>query len=441
MNRVIFLSVLFLLSIRYGKAQNVLTLEKAISIGLENNFQIKIDEANIRIAENNNSWARAGRAPTVDLNGTFNPNLVNDNNPASFLNGVYLAGGLGANIDVNWTLFSGGRIQVAKEQLELLGGQQRLLKEASINDVIRNIVQGYQDVLLQKERLTVLRESYILSDKRLDYEETRKEFGASNSFNIAQFEEAVLGDSINILNQLELINLSKQSLYSVLNINPDQSYAFEGVLKVTLEDLDLEKIRATLEEENYTLKNLRVLEDLSKINTRIAQSARKPMIGVSASFGVSENYFKFYKDDPSTGEPFPGAFSNRINLGIGANFSYNLSDGGNRKKDIENAIISEEIAQLNILNTTVNLNNQIRTLINNYENQKNILLLNDQQLVVVERNLEMAEERYKSGIISSVDYRAIQNQYLAAAFNKTSSIFNLIITKSEIDWLVGTYNR
>ena len=65
-------------------AQEEMTLEKAIAIGLENNYGIKISDTNIAIAENNDSWAVAGSGITLDLNGSFTNNLINNQNPASF---------------------------------------------------------------------------------------------------------------------------------------------------------------------------------------------------------------------------------------------------------------------------------------------------------------------------------------------------------------------
>ena len=421
-------------------SQTVLSLESAIVMGLENSMQIKIDEANIQIADNNNTWAVAGRTPTIDIVGTMNPTLINDNNPASFLNGTFALGGIGVATNVNWTVFAGGRIKIAKEELELLGDQQRLLRDVSVNTLVRDIIQAYQDVLFQEERLALLKESLELSQVRLTYEETRKQFGSSSSFNILQFEEALLTDSINILSQEDIIQTSKNNLKSIMQVPSDMSIILDDRLEVVMEDLDELKLRSQLEEKNYTLRTLRMVEDLNAINTRIAETATKPTVNLTASTGFTRNYFKFFMDDPNTGEQFPGVWSNRINLNLGADVSWNFYDGGLRKNDIQNAKIQEDIAQYDVIRTTVELDNQIDRLVESYNNQKSILTLNDKQLDVVRRNLVIAEEQYKAGRISSIDYRSIQNQFLNASFTKTTSIYNLLITKSEIDWLIGSYS-
>jgi len=108
--------------------QEILTLEKAISIGMENNFSIKINEKNIEIAENNDTWVNTGKTPTIDLNAGFNNNFTNDNNPASFLQGTYYNGSLNGALTGNWVFYNGGRFKISKQQLELAVRQEYLNK-------------------------------------------------------------------------------------------------------------------------------------------------------------------------------------------------------------------------------------------------------------------------------------------------------------------------
>jgi len=440
MKNIVVSSVLFFsLCVTGITGQEVMSLEKAISIGLEENFQIKVDEANVQIAENNNSWARAGKGITVDLNGTGSLSLTNDNNPASFLNGSYFVAGLGGSIDANWLVLSGGRVRIAKDQLNLFVEQQKQLQSTGAHNIIRDIIQSYYVVLLQQERLTVLEELIDLSRKRLVYEESKKEFGASNSFNLIQFQDAVLSDSVNIVSQHNQINIAKRSLYSLLSINADQNYDFPERLAVQIEEINQEELSQTLEEESPTLRTLMILSELNQLNSQLEEASRKPTLSLNASAGLSEGYFKFFGNDPRTGEPIKGQFSNRMNIAIGANLNWNLYDGGVSSTNVENSKISEEVNQLDILEARLQLTNQLNILVQNYNDQKNLLLLADDQINLADRNLTITEERFKLGQISSIDFRAVQTQYVNVAFNKVNAIYNLLISKSEIDWLVGVF--
>jgi len=435
MSKIIF----FLLLSYVISGQEIMTIEKAISIGLNNNYGIQIADKNIEIAEQNNTWARAGKTPTVDLVGSFTNNLVNDNNPASFIQGVYYSGSLSAGLNANWVVYNGGRIKINKEQLELAIDQQQLNKLTDINELFRNIYQQYYEVIFQKEQLEVLRQVARLSQDRLSYEETKKEFGASNSYNLIQFESAIIADSNAIVTQKQLIETAKRTLYNTLDIAEYKNYTFEERLSIVPEEIEGSKLKELMSEENYTLKSLQMIASVNRLNTGLAKASRKPTISISGGITFAENGFKIFSDNPNSGDPFPFLLANRLSGNLNANLSYNLYDGGVRKDDIQSAQLQEEVDQLNIIQAKAELNNQLDILIANYKNQLEVLTLTDQQIQIANRNLEITEERFKSGQVSSLDYRNVQNIYLNAAFAKVGSIYGLLITKSEIDFLVGLY--
>lgn len=432
--------IYFLLFINYAViGQEVMTLEKAMTIALENSFQIKIDEANIRVADNNNTWARAGRYPTLDLNGSFQATFLNDNNPASFINGSSFSAGIGPSLDLQWLAYGGGRVGILKDQFDQLGTQQEVLGSINVQALLRSVVQSYYNVLLQQERSEVLSEVLNLSNDRLSYEETRKEFGAATSFSLLQFEDAVLTDSINVVTQNQQEDIAKRMLYNVLLVDQESDYDFPDRLSVVPEEVDREKLRTELLSDNPTLKNLTVLSELSQINTKITQATRRPSLLLGANLGFAENYFKLFADDANTGEAFKGIFANRFNVGVSANFNWNLYDGGTLKADVQGAKIQEEISALDMMQAEADLLNQLDILITNYDNQRDLLDLTDAQINLAQRNLEIAKERFRSGQITSFDYRTVQNQFLNAAFGRVNAIFDLINFKSEIDWLVGVF--
>lgn len=420
-------------------AQENLTLEKALSVGLENNYGIKIADVDIRIAENNNTWARAGKTPTVDLQGGFNNNLTKDNNPASFLQGTFYTTSLGVSANTNWVVYNGGRIQLNKEQLMLAVDQQRLNKETGIHSLFRSIYQDYYEVIFQQEQLEVLEQVFGLTKDRLAYEEAKRDFGSSNSYNLIQFESAVMADSNSVISQIQNVETAKRNLYNTMDIVGPVSYKINERLSITPEPIDEQKLKQVMSEENYTLKSLNMIAALNQLNTGIAKAATKPTVYLNGSVGFAENGFKFFADNPQTGEPFPFLDSNRLTGSVNANISYNLYDGGVRNDNIQSAKLSEEIDQLNILEAKAELQNQLNLLIDNYTNQVDILKLTDTQISLSQRNLEITEARFKAGQVTSLDFRNVQNQYLNAAFSKVGAIYILLTTKSEIDFLVGIY--
>jgi len=434
---IILFAVVFNMNLN---GQEVMTLQKAISMGLENNYGIKIAEKYIEIADNNNTWAKAGKGPTVDLVGTFSNSLTEDQNPASFLQGTFYNGRLNLGLDVNWVLYNGGRVKLNKEQLNLASTQRSLEKQIEIQNLLRLIYQQYYDVIFQKEQFEVLQSSKEVSEKKLKYEEARQEFGASNSFNIIQFESAILSDSTTLINQQQRIELAERTLLKTLNLSGFEAFKYEEKLNTNIEELDADKLKAELQQENFNLKSLQMLKSINILNTRIQQTFNKPTVSFNGGINAAQNGFQFFADNPNTGQPFGFQDSRRYNATANLTMRYNLFDGGQTKTDIQSAKIQEEVDALTYMEAQAELNNQLDILINNYNRQVEVLQLWDQQIQLAQRNMDITEERFKSGQVTSIDFRNIQTQYLNTAFGKVSAIYNLILTKSEIDYLVGRSN-
>jgi outer membrane protein len=53
------------------------------------------------------------------------------------------------------------------------------------------------------------------------------------------------------------------------------------------------------------------------------------------------------------------------------------------------------------------------------------------------RNIEIAEERFRGGLISFFDYRSIQLSYLNATQTRLNALFNLKTTETELLRLSG----
>ena len=420
-------------------AQEEMTLQKAIAIGLENNYNIKIADTSIAIAENNDSWAVAGSGITLDLNGNFTNNLINNRNPASFIQGGFYSGALGAALDANWVVINGGRVAVSKDLLEAAVDQQKLNKLAGIQDLLRDICQSYYAVIFEQEQEGVLLSILATSRDRLTYEETRKEFGSSNSFNLLQFENAIVADSINVISQRQAIDIAKRQLYSILNLSGPQAYSYTEMLSVYNEAINAEALKRSLSEENYTLKSLAMIAEVNQLNTQLSKSNRRPTLTLNGNLGITENAFKIFQDNPNTGDPFPTQLGNQVNFTVNAFFNWRLYDGGANKINVHNAQLQEEIDKLSFLQATALLNDQLDILIANYNNQRNILELTGQQVALAQRNIELTEERFKAGQVSSLDFRSVQNQFLQAASARLNAIYALVLTKIEIDYLVGVF--
>jgi outer membrane protein TolC len=60
-----------------------------------------------------------------------------------------------------------------------------------------------------------------------------------------------------------------------------------------------------------------------------------------------------------------------------------------------------------------------------------------ENLATANLNIQMAEERYKSGLLNSVEIRTVQLNYLSIALNKLDAVLDVIEAETELLRLTG----
>ncbi|MEL6923126.1 MAG: TolC family protein [Bacteroidota bacterium] len=419
-------------------AQSTLSLSDAIQLGLANNYQIQIAERNIDIAQNNNNWKAAGRYPTVNFTAGLNNTFTGQKNPASFLSEfTSLGSGLTAGIDAGYTIFDGYTVRINKKRLEALEKQSQGNAQIAIENTIEQIINAYQNVLIQQEAVKTLEELLKISNDRIAYQTIRQEYGQAGRFDLLQTEEAYLNDSTSYLVQLNTLDLAFRNLNLTMGVDDmEQRYELTDELSYSAEQYSFEDLQSKMFDNNRNLKNLYTGLTLANIEKESARSFQYPTIRVNggATYGANISGLdapnvQFEIETPVT--------SSNYSLYANLSASYNLYNGGATKRQIQNAEVQEKIAQLNIEDLKRNLSSQLSNALANYNNQRQLLALTQSRVENARENLDIAETRFRTAQINSFDYRTIQLNYLNAVQAQLQAIFNLRNTETLLVKLTG----
>ncbi len=85
------------------------------------------------------------------------------------------------------------------------------------------------------------------------------------------------------------------------------------------------------------------------------------------------------------------------------------------------------------------LTNELFNLVDYYGVRMELLNVANENLEAAELNLSISEEKYRSGVINSFNYRDIQLIYLNAALRRLQSIYNLIDSKTRLTRITGGF--
>ena len=435
-----FLPILLLLSTG-SIGQQELSLSQAIETGLQNNYQIQISEARADISANNNDWAVAGRYPTINLTLNSNNSYRDLSNPGSVLRtSNTINTGLTPGVEANWTIFNGHRVRYTKEQLEvqnqLSGGDIKIAVENSI----QGIIQAYYNALVQQEQLDVVQEVLVLSRDRVEYQELRKEFGQASTFDILQTQDAYLNDSTNFILQANTFQTAIRNLNLSMGVEElNTSYRLSDTLTYNVPDHHIEDLRQQMQASNNQLQNQFINRELAALNTKVQEASLLPTVQVRSgltydvALSTGEQQFSFEMEPRELPRVGAKTFTGFINFSA----SYPIFDAGVRRKRIENAKTEELIAQHSISDLKRNLNNRLSNTLATYNTQKRLVEVTTSLVANARRNLEIAEERFRGGLINSFDYRTIQVSYINASQQRLTALFNLKNTETDLIRLIG----
>ncbi|NOQ24207.1 MAG: hypothetical protein GQ564_02495 [Bacteroidales bacterium] len=426
MNRIgkyIIAVLIIVISIKANAQENVLSLSSAIEKALEKNYGIVISKSAIEIAKTNNNWGTAGRIPTLGFNvsSTNNKELINNTSTNR------ISGGIG----LNWTIFNGFRVNITKDKLEKLENLTKGRSAVVVESTIQDAIMSYYNILLQNEQLEVLKTLMQLSKDRFDYEQTRYEIGGSVTYNVLLAKNIYLNDKAAYLSQEVVVRNTIRNFNFLLGEESQQIWTFAEEFNSDTNVYVLGDLMDKMMANNQVLQNQYANLLLQKNEIDLQRSNLYPRLNLSV--GVDNSYS--WINSEAQGEVYNEAFTPYGNVSL----SYDIYAAGNRKRAINIAKINEEITQVETDEMKHSLTNQLFNEYDVYNLRKTLLNVANESLEAAEMNLQIADEKFKSGAINSFNYRDIQLSYLRSALAQLQSVYNLINSNTTLTRLTGGF--
>ncbi len=426
-------------------AQERLSLSDAIQIGLDKNYDIRIEEGNIEVARNNNNWGEAGRYPNISLNLNQN-NSLTDNVRVAFptaTQGQTLNNSLNPAINVNWTIFDGFRVNMSKRRFELLQAETEGNASVVVANTIQSIILGYYLAVLERERLNEFEKQLTLSRDKFNYTQVKADLGSAVSTDLLLEEGNYLTDSINYINQ----QLAYRNAIRDLNVllaeeNVATPYEFTDSLEIPAEEYTIEDLRGQMLQENVDLKKQYITQSLLGQATKLSRADRYPTLSLAAGFSETRNSLDLSQATFFTGQGFANGPDTRLNSVTDtytANFtlSFTLFNGGRIKRAIRNAIVNERVGELRVDQLKNSLDRDLLTALDRYNIRRQLYGINARREQSAQINLDLSEEKFRNGSINSFDYRDVQNNLLSSSILRLQAAYNLINSKVELMRLTG----
>ena len=413
-------------------AQDTLSVEEALTIGLENNYSIRIAGNDSDIAENNFTLGNAGFLPTLTASGSRSYS-IQDSRQEFAQGGIpdnttknAKSNSTSANASLNWTVFDGFRMFTTYEKLndlKALGEEQFRL---TLENTVASIIGAYYNIIRQQKIYDVLNSTVEVSEQRINIAETRKDLGSGSEYDLLQARADLNADKAAVIRQEVQLNSAKILLNELLSREIHTEFAVRQAIPVE-DDLEYSELLQKAIQNNKELTVARINRRVAGLEIKELQSERFPELDLNAGYNYSRNE--------------SGAGFIELNQSDGFNYGLtarlNIFDGFNTERQIDNARIRHKNRDLAIEEQALRVEAGLTAEFKNYLNSLELVKLESENLIFAEQSLEIALERFKLGTINSIELREVQRTLISAESRLIQAQFEAKLAETELQRISG----
>ncbi|WP_026978761.1 TolC family protein [Flavobacterium tegetincola] len=423
-------TLFFFGTVSYSYSQAVLTVEDAVKIALENNFEIQIATNNSKIDATNVSLANAGILPNLDAVLT-NSNSILDTkqtqadgsirelNNAKNMNLSY-------GLALNWTVFDGFKMFAKHEQLKQIEQLGTTELQFTILNKVGDVMETYYQIVQQQEQLKVLDTTLVISQLRLNLAKNRYTIGKASKLEVLNAEVDCNTDNTNLLRQKELYSNTKTALNELLARDLTTEFlASEGV--IIDKSLQYADLKTKVSSQNPQLQMQILNKRIAELSLKQIKGDRYPTIGLNTGYNFtrSESSLGFVSESTGNG------------LVYGVTARMNIFNGSLQNRNEKVAKISVENAGIYVEQQKNQLESQLLVAYTTYLTNIQLVELEDKNEKIAEQNLDITLEKFKIGTITTVEFRTAQLNYVNAKFHNNSAQFQAKISEIALKELAG----
>jgi len=411
-------------------AQEVLTLESAVKIALENNYEIKIATNNLTIEKTNVAIGNAGMLPTVTANVIDNNSIQNSSqtrqdgtkNELDNAKNNNLTYGVG----LDWTIFDGLRMFARLDQLKELQKLGEAQLKLTLITRISDVNAAYYDLVQQQQQLAALDTTIVISNQRLTLAQNRFTIGKASKLEVLNAQVDLNTDQVALLRQKELYANSKILLNQLMAREVTTNFKVIDVLEVD-SLLLLPELKALAEKQNPQLEAQIITKRVAELELKQIKAARYPTVRVNTAYNFSESQSSlgFVVQSQSRG----------FNYGFSA--SLNLFDGFAQNRNEKIAKILIENSKLSIDQQNLALNSQLSTSYQTYLTNLELIVLEEKNESIAKQNLSITLDKFRIGTITTLEFRTAQLNYVNAKVRYSNAQFQGKLSEIALRELAG----
>ncbi|MFW5673170.1 MAG: TolC family protein [Rikenellaceae bacterium MAG02] len=469
MKNFFLFSILFYISINIFSQQEW-SLEQCIQYGVQNSLNIKNQALNAEIAKANHLQSKLALLPDIHAAAThsYNYGKVVDPFTNDFAmdriqtNNFYLASSI--------VLFNGLKLlNNIKEQMSNTNTAELLLKKTE-NDVMLNIATLYLQVIFDSLNISTIHQQVILSELQVNRAELLYESGSISEDNLLNLQAQLASEQSNLITakgryELDLLAL-KQAMYYNDTV-PLKIKIPTDLQPIIDKHVNIPPLDTILLYAFNNLPDIKVAEwqlQSAKYSFKAAKGNFSPTLSLSLSYGTSYStaskqiteyeYSGYDTIGITTGTPpnfvlaphlnynyqtipFKNQLNDNINQSLGLSLQIPIFNRGIYHNQYQIGKINLQIAENNLEQTKLNLQNIIEQAYYDMVAAEKKLDARNLYLKAQKIAYYNQQERFELGLISSIDFMNSKNQYTQAEIQQLQASVELLFRYIILDFYQG----
>ncbi len=412
------------------QAQELLKLEDAVKIALENNYDIKLAKNELKMDELNNSVGNAGMLPTINALVTDNNSITNTKQTQADGSERTLDGARNMNltygVGLDWTVFDGLRMFARKEQLNILQKQGEAELKLAILTKISDVYLNYFDLVQQQQQLAAIDTAIVISQERVTMAQNRFSIGKASKLEVLNAQVDLNTDKSLQLQQLETLKNTKIRLNEILARDVQTEFVVAKEVSVD-EQLKYDELKSAAESQNPQLQAQMLAKNSAEQQLKQVKAGRYPTIRITSGYNFS-------RSEASLG--FITQSSNR-GFSYGFNATLPIFNGNLQNRNEKIAKVQVENANVTLEQQKRSLESQLNAAFVSYTTNLELTKVEAKNLEIAAQNLTITMAKFKIGTITPIEFRTAQQHFLDAKVRYSNAVYLTKIHEITLKELAG----
>ncbi len=428
---------LFFLSTVFSQhllAQNKLTVEQAIAATIENNYDIQLLRNDSSSYALDKSYARAAFLPRV--NATTGLVFNNNNQKQKLADGTkressgIRSNNLSGSVQLNWTVFDGFKMFATRNKLTQFVQLGELNIKNQIINSVATVINNYYNIVRQKQLLKAIEEQMSINEERVKLAEKKLSVGLGAKPDVLQGKVDLNAQKAARLRQQTLIDQLKEQLNQLMSVEMNTRYEVSD--SITFRDnIILGDIMGTVETSNPQLQLIKKNIDIGKLTLKERKAGRYPVVSFNSAYNYSRT------DNKAVVNPFTPLFSRNNGFNYGIGITIPILNGFNVKRQIQQAQLDIDYLNISYKNQKTKIDLGITNAFKDYELQRKMLALEEENILLAKENVYIALERLRLGISTYLELRETQKSLELAYDRLIAARYNTKLAETELLRLKG----